>query len=653
MKKRLLTALCISLLLFGCLNSAPSSSDSTSSSLGTSEGTLPNGNTVTLINITKVVRSNQDPNSLIELVGNSGEIGTYCPTVQDCQCQFDFIENGTLRRAMQVPSLVEVDLMRCSFAQVSPLAKYYDVRIFVNAGGSTSNSMRVNITSSNPNLDSSIATNYTQTTRFQCHDFITKSQNTKFYGANLLDPQLWDLSQAYNFYTTSLGKDYGAIAEGQNSSVSGFECPVIPTGDTNSSGIDNKLYSIDPVNIDNPSQTGLSSGDITIFPSNDNIGAGTTTCPTGKEKTCEQFTINRHDFYLANFKDAIFKMPFCSIHRVSNISGTTSQLRCDVPATGGPYIIGSDTMKDYPDVIGFAAVPDANEKCPDSTVIKIPTNKKWAKVWRFRVSIPPRAVNDLVSNETIGFLACTNRTRECTNFDNAVTWDSVCHHLNFGNTLAGSGFGVGAVQQQIFLPGGLAFGNCSSSGTQGDNLTNGSTYTNAGTACSGANGNCCQDLGPGSGVGAANYTPGGDWCNPALAGSTWAVQNGGLASDNWLMGTGSRKACIEADTDINGKLPYAPLSTLDPLGVYSTSIRYLDSAPKVDTVYVVTPASVTMQTMTNPDSNVAKQYTPYRFLIPGDPNSKLFYRFEAGSINSSDPILRLSRFPLCVLQDTQ
>src|SRR5581483_3649371 len=120
--------------------------------------------------------------------------------------------NGTFREVKQNPvSYVETNLLRCSFSQVSTTAQYFDVKILINNANSTSNSERLFITSPNPSLDPSIASNYLPVQRYMCRDIIQMKQNTVFYKSNLLDPQLWDLSQSYNLYTTSFGLDYGAI----------------------------------------------------------------------------------------------------------------------------------------------------------------------------------------------------------------------------------------------------------------------------------------------------------------------------------------------------------------------------------------------------------------------------------------------------------
>src|SRR5262249_48631465 len=143
----------------------------------------------------------------------------------------------------------------------------------------------------------------------------------------LLDPQLWDLSLNFNFYTTTLGKDYGATvsATGNGQAVlpSAFECPLIPNdpADSNFGGppfYDYNLYSLAPVSANNPAQFPvLSGGYNTIYPVNDDVGQSN--CPTGNEPTCKQYANNRHDFYLATFESGVFNTPVCITHTVANL----------------------------------------------------------------------------------------------------------------------------------------------------------------------------------------------------------------------------------------------------------------------------------------------------------------------------------------------
>ncbi len=639
-----------------CNNSGQNEATGTGSSSGNFKNvvTLPSANGVVPITLSKAVRSNQDPNSLIELIGSNGEIGANCASVEACKCQFDWTEsNGQVRFAEQKPALVEQNMMRCLFTQVTPNTEYYNVRILINNGGATSNSVTVYLTAINPSLDPSLDSNYVAVQRYQCRDVIdgSNNKNTLFY-QGLTDPRLWDLSRAYNFYTTSLGLDYGATATTTGSATvtpTGFECPLIPNDENDHPAYVYKLFSVAPINLNNISLVDVATGDNTIYPPSDNIGLNASSCVQGTESGCEKYKVNRHDFYLSNFQDGIFKTPFCAIHKVSNF--LSSGLQCKIDASKGTVTLGSAALAaEGQDIIGFAALPDSNEKCPDSNKASIPAGKKWAKVWRFRVSLLPRAINDVLNPGDIQDLFCTTRQNECVSYQtptgatSSVCWSSVIN-ASSGITATRIGPQVSAIQTS-----GKGFGNCqgaSAGGVIGDNFTpTAGAYATVGQTCT----TCCQDNGNGVNP-AANYTLSGAFCAPTLRGSNDAENTGGKAQDVWLMSiAGSKRPCIEADTDFNGKL--AMTTFPDAMQAYEVSPKYIDGNSREEFIYVVTPESITTSTMQDPENPVAKQYTPQRQLMQGD-TTLITYGLEAGSLNNSNVSDRSANFPLCVLQDAK
>ncbi len=410
------------LLATGCLsNSGSQGGSGNRSTASKTTGSLPTGGTGEAgfaININRAVRSNQDSANMIELIGSGGDIGRNCPKLEDCVCQFSWIETGgniasgegVPAQADQEPAYVETNMVRCLFTQVSPTATKFDVSLRIKAANQSSNVISVFMPNPNPSLDPSVNANYSPVQRFMCRDLFTKQQNTNFYQNNLLDPRLWDdFSISYNFFTTSLGLDYGATASvsaqgGAPVSVPGWECPPLP----NDSNFDPNIFdltinSVAPLDLDNPSRNNVpnAEGDRTIFPASDHQDGNSAACPDPKTAAaCEKYRANRHDFYLASFMGGVFKQPLCTIHKVSNYTSPT--LDCTVDTSKGPAVLGSAAVG--ADIIGFAAFPNTNQDCPNTNQVTIPAGKKWAKVWQFRASIAKRAINQFSDAGLVGDL---------------------------------------------------------------------------------------------------------------------------------------------------------------------------------------------------------------------------------------------------------
>src|SRR5207244_2817125 len=97
---------------------------------------------------------------------------------------------------------------------------------------------------------------------------------------------------------------------------------------------------------------------------------------------------------------------------------------------------------------------------------------------------------------------------------------------------------------------------------------------------------------------------------PAQHGQFDASQIGGVAEDVWLIGNGNRLACIEADTDLNGRLKDVDKPLPDSLGTFVMTTKQLENGSRFDFIYVVTPPSITIETMQNPNDPTRLQYTP-------------------------------------------
>jgi hypothetical protein len=668
-------------LIAGCNNgggpggAAATTGKSTGSTGGSSF--VPGGTGVTtpapgnssFITVTRVVLSNADPTSLIDLVGQNGEIGSQCPDGNTCHCEFNWTEtSGVLRDSETTPVRIETNLMRCPFNVVTPDVKFFDVKIKILTANLGSNSTRVFLTSVNPSLDSSIGSNYLPAYRFMCRMMAVKKNvpDSGMY-TGLFDPTYWDMSLPFTFYTTAFGRDYGAVAPttgGAANSLLGWECPPIPNDPSDNPIYDYKVYSLDPIDLANIKNiTGTPAiPNNTIYPVDDDVGAAN--CPTGNEPTCEKYLVNRHDFYLATFKSGTFKQPLCILHTVANLAG--GALNCVLPpdtATSGPTTLQSpgiaNTGAQGADIIGFAAMPDQNQRCPDPSLVKLPSGKKWAKLWQFRTSYDARSVKVVQNPGAIGTLFCTTRNNECAGM-NTGSQPSVCVGAKItGSSSTRLGAEIGAtLGGAITDPG---FGNCDQNGLSGDGHAN---ETLTGHTCNDTANSwiCCQDVGdPNSGFAAgvqtpANYKPGGQWCNGALIGSHDASADGGLAEDVWLFGAnGSSKPCIEADTDANGLLKLNAFPPPAPVGAaYAMTTTPLDSSSQADVLYVVTPESVNFEDMQDPQSSkIARFYTPWRAKPNGAAGDQQVYRLVSNTTNSADPTTRLSQFPVCIIQDSQ
>lgn len=731
---------------------------------GSSAGGSPNTDTgsASFITLTKVVRSNADPNSLLDLIGQNNEIGTNCPPGDQaaCKCVFSWLEAGGNRRESEIVLVrTEANLARCSFSTVSTDTKEFDVTLKIMAAGLTSNTMRVRMPTSNPSKDPSLTNNYLPVYRFMCRDILgrkaTGADNTKKY-TGLVDPILWKYSYSYNFITTSLGNDYGAVkgkrADGSGVPVTGWECPPIPNDPSDNEVYDFKVYSAENVDIVNPNRItvpdGEATADSTIYPVDDDIGKDH--CLTGDEPTCEKYALNRHDYYVSTFKSGIFKQPLCVTHKPLNRA--TGTIDCTgLDTASGPTTLEENFTSGNPkDIIGWAAMPDQNQRCPNPDVVKIPAGKKWAKLWKFRADFFAREIEDIANPDDIGSLFCTNRDDECMSgganpnnkgpaaggpegvIDRVIGADpsdanrwvvTVCHNARKGgNTYPNFAIGV---QNSTLIPGATdrGYGNCDPNGMWGDRwgdqwLSNSEiTYSIAeapdGTVAAGlGNGandavakfrgyctntddprtdfpvrgrkflfNCCTDVGLGQGTYSgsyftadvpadgdperahkhvpANYTPDGSICNPALIGSNDASsllrpEPPGLGRDIWLIGGGNRKACLEADTNVNGRLDEQFKNLPRQSGTpFLFADKKLDADSPRDELYVVTPERINLEDMQDPEGPIAHQYWPMRVLKNAANGDQVRYYLTVGSDNSGTAAGRYSKFPVCVLQDSK
>lgn len=219
--------------LSGCVNDNGRSAGTTETATsvpktGLGGGVLPVGasfNAITLINASPSASSTNGTE--LDVIGQNDEIGDYCPTLTACVCRIEFTPAGsTSPTAEEVsPSLVEVNMLRCSYDVVPSTATSFQLSIRAISGGAQSNRLTVTMPRVESSKDTNNSNNYVKVSRFQCKDIVQKTTNWYRGGStSLLDPQSWNMSLSFNFYTTSMGRDYaGATAN--------FECPVNPTDD--------------------------------------------------------------------------------------------------------------------------------------------------------------------------------------------------------------------------------------------------------------------------------------------------------------------------------------------------------------------------------------------------------------------------------------
>ncbi len=203
-------------------------STGTTPSLG--GGVLPTGSALTPITLVNAVPSSSSSDSMaLDLVGRDDEIGRYCPSTTDCQCLIQWTIPGTSNSTdtQTAATYAETNLLRCRYDVVPREVSQFKVSILVLSGNMQSNKITLNTPSVPTTQLSSNASNFLKVQRYQCKDILTS--NSRYYGSSqtsLQDPQIWQMSMSFNFYSASLGEDYGG-------SVSNFECPMSPTDERN------------------------------------------------------------------------------------------------------------------------------------------------------------------------------------------------------------------------------------------------------------------------------------------------------------------------------------------------------------------------------------------------------------------------------------
>ncbi len=588
-----------------------------------------------LIYLSKVLRSNTNPATVFDLVGNgSGSIGKFCVAQgtdgttaavdigkegpSSCTCEYSFIKPDGTSQSFEVDTLyVESDLMRCSSAGIPPTVAYANVRIHVKSADIFSNSVTYKYSGSGALVDLTDPSSFVKAQRYQCRDavFVPFMLDGNIYDPIASDAP--DISYPLNYYTTNMGRaisDYVGLGFAQPTNGAGYLCPSLPND--SSAGLDLTMYSISPD----------SSGSKFIFPAS-------------------QTSFDRSTFYLAKAPAGIFSIPF-NVFVAPNTVTETKDIATGATPSGKPPSIG----------YGAASIPisDGQERCPNSNDgITIPSGFKWVKVWQFRASLASRTVkrSPNISSNTVS-VACNAGL-----FSSGAPVTADC-----GATGGVTADSSGRIADRV-----LGSGVCINlSGSTGGALP------------------ICTDKNPATGVGCTTVASG------AFAGQQKSSAiNAGFAdysvfapgSDIWKpVGT---RACGGAIADtlnlcfrnyavfpaIPGPVPF---DTAAP-----TDLNIDGNVSRFDIVYTVSPPEVMSGNFKSSTTGVADAvglvYMPYRYYSPVfcsspdpdnpktlpdgsrdcSPDKKIVYGFEnkdattAGGVN--DPAAS-RKYPICALQ---
>lgn len=310
-----------------------------------------------LFELTRVIRSNADPHTLIDLIGDgSGGVGTYCFDAQvgpigggsgpsTCQCRYEYENNNTIESYEEPTVYFEGNMIRCRYDSVPIGVTQLKVSIHHLPTDQKSSEVVFDFSGTGTFLDTTSADSFLEVKRFQCRDRIYVG--SMFDSSNIYDPFQSDstrLSYPLNFYSSNLAKSAIALASP-------------PTG----AATDDWECSLNPYQSaywENPNIYSEGGSNRLIYP------------PTEGQ-------FNRSEFFLARKRSGIFSVPFNSYVAPTVLTQTEE-------------FAGQNSGQAVAQ-IGYAVrpTPTSNgEVCPTNT--PIPEGYRWVKVWAFRGSLPPR-----------------------------------------------------------------------------------------------------------------------------------------------------------------------------------------------------------------------------------------------------------------------
>ncbi|MBI4924912.1 MAG: hypothetical protein HY843_03225, partial [Bdellovibrio sp.] len=362
--KQLLFTSCLSFILISCTNN----SGFFINKKPTAASPTPSPSTVekNIFTITKVIKSNVEPNSLVDILSElTGEIGQICSqivqtdnnqtqNIATCVCQFTYTKrDGWVETWSTQPSYLESNLIRCPYQGVPLDSANISVRIVNQATGGKSNELAFPLYGRQTALDSNHPLNYVQVRRYQCKDAIFIPN---VFDGSIYDPFLSEdkyLTYPVNFFTTNMGGTLTQFVEKiKPTQGAGFICP----SDTSQ----------------------LLVPQIFSFGTNQSPKLGLKMSPLDIQ---DEF--DRQTFYLAKEKFGVFQIAFNTFIAPGLVSSEAKPVQNS----------SSSKKTQPPPPLGFAAQPyryqNGEESCPADSFL--PKGFRWVKVWQWRASLPARA----------------------------------------------------------------------------------------------------------------------------------------------------------------------------------------------------------------------------------------------------------------------
>lgn len=346
-----------------CTNNSPSIKKSSAVSGEKPLPTNPNANTG-LLTLARVIKSNSDPQTTIDLIGDgSNAIGQFCLSqdgnrsgvgATSCQCAFEYNRTDNNVESFEVQTTYfESNLLRCRYDALPANVTSLRVRIHVLQADLFSNAVNFRFEGTDGALDSQDPSSFLEVKRYQCKDyvFIQHMFDTLMYDPFQSDSS--NLSYPLNFYTTSMGAAMialnNAAASGNTAFFSNWECDL------------------------NPSQPALWRN-LNIFSKGPDTRGSQLIFPA------DGSAFDRSTFLVAKEQGNVFQVPLNTYIAPGILTQSPS-------TSTNPLAVNT-----RPKSIGYAARPiptENGEVCP-SELTDIPEGFHWAKLWAFRGTLDAR-----------------------------------------------------------------------------------------------------------------------------------------------------------------------------------------------------------------------------------------------------------------------
>ena len=355
-------------LFQGCTNNIDNEGSGESTSVdvsGSGDSSLDQSGSSSLLTLSRVLQSNSDPTSTLDLIGDgSGTMGNYCTSSGDdssatggstCTCQFSCTTaSGTEQQWEVDTSYFESNLIRCPYDFSSCSTEEVTITIHMTNSDSYSNEVEYDISETSDQLDLSEESSFKEVKRFQCKDTVTIPYMWDSGGSGIYDPfqsESSKYSYPRNFYTTSVGLAVKKFYENSIINSTFYSDQECALNQYNSPEWENlRIYSVG---------SGGDDGDKTIFDTIDSENP-------------------RATFYLAKEETGIFDV---AVHAYALPGKRSTEADEDGNYPSGEY-----------SPLGYGTSPIATadgEKCPEEYV-EVPEGYQWVKLWAFRASLEPR-----------------------------------------------------------------------------------------------------------------------------------------------------------------------------------------------------------------------------------------------------------------------